>query len=74
MVSVLEPIYGFSAMKKCYELLKGMTLYAFGLVFVYLAIYGVILLLNTLHFLVDFLLEETLVGISGKVLNVSSQT
>ncbi|KAK4564409.1 hypothetical protein RGQ29_006465 [Quercus rubra] len=42
VVSVLEPVYGFSAMKKSYELLKGKTLYAFVLVFVYLAICGVI--------------------------------
>ncbi|KAL3523065.1 hypothetical protein ACH5RR_015899 [Cinchona calisaya] len=42
VVSVLEPVYGFAAMKKSYELLKGRTRMAFGLVFVYLAICGVI--------------------------------
>ncbi|XP_062105689.1 uncharacterized protein LOC133817246 [Humulus lupulus] len=38
VVSVLEPIYGFAAMKKSYELLKGKTRVAAMLVFVYLAI------------------------------------
>ncbi|KAA0055384.1 hypothetical protein IC582_029567 [Cucumis melo] len=38
VVSVLEPIYGFSAMKKSYELLKGKTRFAGVLVFAYLAI------------------------------------
>lgn len=42
VVSVLEPVYGFAAMKKSYELLKGRTRIAFGLVFGYLAICGVI--------------------------------
>ncbi|CAK9187130.1 unnamed protein product [Ilex paraguariensis] len=42
VVSVLEPIYGFSAMKKSYELLKGRTKMAFVLVFGYLSICGVI--------------------------------
>ncbi|EXB53679.1 hypothetical protein L484_013314 [Morus notabilis] len=37
VVSVLEPIYGFAAMKKSYELLKGKTRVAAVLVFVYLA-------------------------------------
>jgi hypothetical protein len=37
VVSVLEPIYGFAAMKKSYELLKGKLRMAFTLVFVYLA-------------------------------------
>ncbi|KAL3741114.1 uncharacterized protein LOC104445812 [Eucalyptus grandis] len=38
VVSVLEPILGFAAMKKSYELLKGRTLMAAVLVFVYLVI------------------------------------
>ncbi|KAG7012351.1 hypothetical protein SDJN02_25103, partial [Cucurbita argyrosperma subsp. argyrosperma] len=38
VVSVLEPIYGFSAMKKSYELLKGKTRLAAVLVFAYFAI------------------------------------
>ena len=42
VVSVLEPIYGFAAMKKSYELLKGKTRVAAMLVFVYLAICMVI--------------------------------
>lgn len=42
VVSVLEPVYGFAAMKKSYELLQGRTKMAFGLVFGYLAICGVI--------------------------------
>lgn len=42
VVSVLEPIYGFAAMKKSYELLKGRTRMAAVLVFGYLAICGVI--------------------------------
>ncbi|XP_022872466.1 uncharacterized protein LOC111391473 isoform X2 [Olea europaea var. sylvestris] len=42
VVSVLEPIYGFSAMKKSYELLKGKIGMGFVLVFGYLAICGVI--------------------------------
>lgn len=42
VVSVLEPIYGFSAMKKAYGLLKGRAQMAFVLVFVYLVICGVI--------------------------------
>ncbi|CAI9090582.1 OLC1v1025386C1 [Oldenlandia corymbosa var. corymbosa] len=42
VVSVLEPVYGLAAMKKSYELLKGRTQMAFGLVFGYLAICGVI--------------------------------
>ncbi|KAL2494137.1 hypothetical protein Fot_37894 [Forsythia ovata] len=42
VVSVLEPIYGFAAMKKSYELLKGKIGMGFVLVFGYLAICGVI--------------------------------
>ncbi|XP_027346657.1 uncharacterized protein LOC113858292 [Abrus precatorius] len=42
VVSVLEPVYGFSAMRKSYELLKGRTKYAAVLVSVYLVICGVI--------------------------------
>jgi hypothetical protein len=42
VVSVLEPVYGFAAMKKSYELLKGKVLYAGVLVFMYLAICVVI--------------------------------
>ncbi|KAG8385104.1 hypothetical protein BUALT_Bualt03G0006700 [Buddleja alternifolia] len=42
IVSVLEPVYGFAAMKKSYELLKGKTGMGFVLVFGYLAICGVI--------------------------------
>ncbi|KAH7838373.1 hypothetical protein Vadar_025581 [Vaccinium darrowii] len=42
VVSVLEPVYGFAAMKKSYELLKGRTRMAVALVFVYLLICGLI--------------------------------
>lgn len=42
VVSVLEPVYGFAAMKKSYELLKGKIRYAGVLVFMYLAICVVI--------------------------------
>lgn len=42
VASVLEPVYGFAAMKKSYELLKGRTKMAAVLVFSYLAICGVI--------------------------------
>ncbi|KAH6756844.1 polyadenylate-binding protein 1-B-binding protein [Perilla frutescens var. hirtella] len=42
VVSVLEPVYGFAAMKKSYELLKGKTRIGFTIVFGYLAICGVI--------------------------------
>ena len=42
VVSVLEPIYGFAAMKKSYELLKGKIRVAVVLVFGYLALCGVI--------------------------------
>ncbi|CAL1402440.1 unnamed protein product [Linum trigynum] len=42
VVSVLEPVYGFSALKKSYELLKGKAGAAGVLVFVYLTICGVI--------------------------------
>ncbi|PIN25678.1 hypothetical protein CDL12_01585 [Handroanthus impetiginosus] len=42
VVSVLEPIYGFAAMKKSYELLKGKTRTGFIIVFGYLAICGII--------------------------------
>ncbi|KAI4332036.1 hypothetical protein L6164_016977 [Bauhinia variegata] len=42
VVSVLEPVYGFAAMKKSYELLKGRAKYAAILVFGYLTICGVI--------------------------------
>lgn len=42
VVSVLEPVYGFAAMKKSYELLKGKTRMGFVMVFGYLAICGVI--------------------------------
>ncbi|KAG6641473.1 hypothetical protein I3843_09G075000 [Carya illinoinensis] len=38
VVSVLETVHGFAAMKKSYELLKGKTFYASVLVFIYLAI------------------------------------
>ncbi|KAJ0017822.1 hypothetical protein Pint_12137 [Pistacia integerrima] len=38
VVSVLEPVYGFAAMKKSYELLKGKTWMAGLLVFGYLTI------------------------------------
>ncbi|KAL1538470.1 hypothetical protein AAHA92_27215 [Salvia divinorum] len=42
VVSVLEPVYGFAAMKKSYELLKGRTYIGFSIVFGYLTICGVI--------------------------------
>lgn len=42
VISVLEPIYGFAAMKKSYELLKGKVFMAGGFVFVYLLICGLI--------------------------------
>ncbi|KAI4298134.1 hypothetical protein L6164_031728 [Bauhinia variegata] len=42
VVSVLEPVYGFAAMKKSCELLKGRAKYAAILVFGYLTICGVI--------------------------------
>ncbi|XP_010536691.1 PREDICTED: uncharacterized protein LOC104811630 [Tarenaya hassleriana] len=42
VVSVLEPVYGFAAMKKSYELLKGRTWMACSMVFVYMAMCGVI--------------------------------
>ncbi|KAF3450022.1 hypothetical protein FNV43_RR06101 [Rhamnella rubrinervis] len=42
VISVLEPVYGFVAMKKSYELLKGKTRFASVIVFAYLAICGVI--------------------------------
>lgn len=42
VISVLEPVYGFVAMKKSYELLKGKTRIASVLVFAYLALCGVI--------------------------------
>ncbi|KAL3851591.1 hypothetical protein ACJIZ3_013473 [Penstemon smallii] len=42
VVSVLEPVYGFAAMKKSYELLKGKTGVGFVLVFGYLAVCGII--------------------------------
>lgn len=42
VVSVLEPVYGFAAMKKSYELLKGRTHIGFTIVFGYLAVCGVI--------------------------------
>ncbi|KAJ1387323.1 hypothetical protein SESBI_40063 [Sesbania bispinosa] len=42
VVSVLEPVYGFAAMKKSYELLKGRVKYAAVLVSGYLIICGVI--------------------------------
>lgn len=42
VVSVLEPVYGFAAMKKSYELLKGKTRVAAVLVFGYLALCGLI--------------------------------
>ncbi|KAJ7969354.1 Polyadenylate-binding protein 1-B-binding protein [Quillaja saponaria] len=42
VVSVLEPVYGFAAMKKSYELLKGKTLFASVLVFCYLVICAII--------------------------------
>ncbi|KAL0284567.1 UNVERIFIED_CONTAM: hypothetical protein Sangu_2818400 [Sesamum angustifolium] len=40
VVSVLEPVYGFAAMKKSYELLKGKIGMGFVLVFCYLAVCG----------------------------------
>ena len=40
VISVLEPIYGFAAMKKSRELLKGKTKIAYELVFGYLFICG----------------------------------
>ncbi|KAJ8766048.1 hypothetical protein K2173_020564 [Erythroxylum novogranatense] len=42
VVSVLEPVYGFTAMKKSYELLKGRTRMASALVFAYLTVCWVI--------------------------------
>ncbi|KAL0321454.1 UNVERIFIED_CONTAM: hypothetical protein Sradi_5406900 [Sesamum radiatum] len=42
VVSVLEPVYGFAAMKKSYELWKGKIGMGFILVFCYLAVCGVI--------------------------------
>ncbi|KAJ4822000.1 hypothetical protein Tsubulata_007554 [Turnera subulata] len=42
VVSVLEPVYGFAAMRKSYELLKGKTRVAAVLVFGYLSICGLI--------------------------------
>ncbi|KAM7256814.1 hypothetical protein ACFE04_012555 [Oxalis oulophora] len=42
VVSVLEPVYGFAAMKKSYELLKGKVRMAFKLVFGYLIVCGII--------------------------------
>ncbi|KAL2484374.1 hypothetical protein Fot_45818 [Forsythia ovata] len=42
VVSVLEPVYGFAAMKKSYALLKGRTLMSFVLVLSYLAFCGVL--------------------------------
>lgn len=42
VVSVLEPLYGFGAMKKSFELLKGRVRMAFVLVFGYFVICGVI--------------------------------
>ncbi|XP_057972411.1 uncharacterized protein LOC131160596 [Malania oleifera] len=42
VISVLEPVYGFAAMKKSYELLKGKTRMAATLVFGYIATCGVI--------------------------------
>ncbi|CAN6913288.1 unnamed protein product [Brassica oleracea] len=40
VVSVLEPVYGFAAMKKSYDLLKGKTFMACAVVFIYLALCG----------------------------------
>ncbi|KAI3921412.1 hypothetical protein MKW98_013346 [Papaver atlanticum] len=40
VISVLEPVYGFEAMKKSRELLKGKTRMAFVIVFVYLMMCG----------------------------------
>ncbi|KAH6796458.1 hypothetical protein C2S51_037444 [Perilla frutescens var. frutescens] len=42
VVSVVEPVYGFAAMKKSYELLMGKSRMGFVLVFCYLAVCGVI--------------------------------
>ncbi|CAL0324779.1 unnamed protein product [Lupinus luteus] len=42
VVSVLEPVYGYAAMKKSYELLKGRAKYAAILVCGYLVICGII--------------------------------
>ncbi|EPS73552.1 hypothetical protein M569_01204, partial [Genlisea aurea] len=41
-ISVLEPVYGFAAMRRSYELLKGKTSVGFSMVFAYLAVCGVI--------------------------------
>ncbi|OVA12410.1 hypothetical protein BVC80_1795g53 [Macleaya cordata] len=40
VISVLEPVYGFTAMKKSRELLKGKSQMAFVLVFIYLMMCG----------------------------------
>ncbi|EOA17025.1 hypothetical protein CARUB_v10005259mg [Capsella rubella] len=42
VVSVLEPVYGLAAMKKSYELLKGKTIMACSMVFIYLVHCGFI--------------------------------
>ncbi|GFP88867.1 hypothetical protein PHJA_001030400, partial [Phtheirospermum japonicum] len=42
VVSILEPLYGFAAMKKSYELLSGKTRTGFFIVFVYMAACGMI--------------------------------
>ncbi|GFQ03452.1 hypothetical protein PHJA_002489000, partial [Phtheirospermum japonicum] len=42
VVSILEPLYGFAAMKKSYELLSGNTRTGFFIVFVYMVACGMI--------------------------------
>ncbi|KAL6561853.1 hypothetical protein OROGR_002860 [Orobanche gracilis] len=42
VVSVLEPVYGFAAMKKSYALLKGKTRMGFFMVLMYLATCGIV--------------------------------
>ncbi|CAH8345372.1 unnamed protein product [Eruca vesicaria subsp. sativa] len=42
VVSVLEPVKGFAAMKKSYELLRGKTIVACSMVFIYLALCAVV--------------------------------
>ncbi|KAG2239653.1 hypothetical protein Bca52824_091492 [Brassica carinata] len=42
VVSVLEPVYGFPAMKKSYQLLKGKTFMACSMVSIYLVLCGVV--------------------------------
>ncbi|CAN1125210.1 hypothetical protein LINPERPRIM_LOCUS31545 [Linum perenne] len=85
VVSVLEPIYGFAAMKKSYELLKGKTGAAFVMVFVYLTIcwvidgvFGSVVVLGELDYdlstkiVVGGLLVGVLVGVNPVGLLVQS--